>query len=146
MALREVGGVERTLFTLDWIEKPEERRRATRELNKGEAQNALKRAIFFHGTGRIRDHGIQAQGYRASALNLVAGAIVLWNTTYLEAALRHLERQGKQIQPELLQHLSPLGWQHVNLTGDYLWTDTSIAAETLRPLRQKIGVSDGQNA
>ena len=39
LALREIGRVERTLFTLDWIEKPEERRRATRELNKGEAQN-----------------------------------------------------------------------------------------------------------
>lgn len=146
LALREVGRVERTLFTLDWIEKPEERRRATRELNKGEAQNALKRAIFFHRTGRIRDHGIQAQGHRASALNLVAGAIVLWNTTYMEAVLLHLERHGKQIQPELLQHLSPLGWQHINLTGDYLWTDASTTGGTLRPLRQKIGVSDAQNA
>lgn len=141
MALREVGRVERTLFTLDWIEKPEERRRATRELNKGEAQNALKRAIFFHRTGRIRDHGIQAQGHRASALNLVAGAIVLWNTTYLEAALCHLVRQGKKIEPEFLQHLSPLGWQHINLTGDYLWTDVGTATGTLRPLRQKIGLT-----
>lgn len=136
LALREVGRVERTLFTLDWIEKPEERRRATRELNKGEAQNALKRAIFFHRTGRIRDHGLQAQGHRASALNLVAGAIILWNTTYLEAAMRHLERQGMQVPPEFLQHLSPLGWQHINLTGDYLWTDADIA-EALRPLREK---------
>ena len=146
LALREVGRVERTLFTLDWIEKPEERRRATRELNKGEAQNALKRAIFFHRTGRIRDHGIQAQGHRASALNLVAGAIVLWNTTYMEAVLRHLERQGKQIQPEFLQHLSPLGWQHINLTGDYLWTDSGTTPGALRPLRQKIKSSDAQSA
>jgi TnpA family transposase len=61
LALREIGRVERTLFTLDWIERPEERRQATRELNKGEAQNALKRAIFFHRTGRIRDHGLQAR-------------------------------------------------------------------------------------
>lgn len=34
LALREIGRVERTLFTLDWIERPEERRQATRELNK----------------------------------------------------------------------------------------------------------------
>ena len=34
LALREIGRVERTLFMLDRIEKPEERRRATRELNK----------------------------------------------------------------------------------------------------------------
>ncbi|MEO7468508.1 MAG: Tn3 family transposase [Sphingobium limneticum] len=146
LALREIGRVERTLFTLDWIEKPEERRRATRELNKGEAQNALKRAIFFHRTGRIRDHGLQAQGHRASALNLVAGAVVLWNTTYLEAVLRHMEKQGKKIPAEFLQHLSPLGWQHINLTGDYLWTDHDITTGTLRPLRQKIGVTVPQKA
>jgi len=64
----------------------------------------------------------------------------------MEAVLHHLERHGKQIQPELLQHLSPLGWQHINLTGDYLWTDASTTGGTLRPLRQKIGVSDAQNA
>ena len=77
LALREIGRFERTLFTLDWIEPPEQRCRATRELNKGEAENALKHAIFFHRVGRIRDHALQAQSHRASALNLVAGAIVL---------------------------------------------------------------------
>ena len=83
--LREIGRVKRTLFTLDWIESPEQRRRATREPNKGKAENALKRAIFFHRIGRIRDTGLPAQSHRASALNLVASAIVLWNTTYRQA-------------------------------------------------------------
>ena len=62
LALCEIDRVERTLFTLDWIERPEERRQATLGLNKGEAQNALRRMIFFRCTGRIRDHGLQAQG------------------------------------------------------------------------------------
>lgn len=144
LALREIGRVERTLFTLDWIESPDERRRATRELNKGEAENALKRAIFFHRTGRLRDHGLQAQSHRASALNLVAGAIVLWNTTYLEAAMRHLERQGRPVPADMLQHLSPLGWQHINLTGDYLWTEPVDKAGQLRPLRQVLTPRDAR--
>jgi TnpA family transposase len=142
LALREIGRVERTLFTLDWIESPDERRRATRELNKGEAENALKRAVFFHRTGRLRDHGLQAQSHRASALNLVASAIVLWNTTYLEAAMRHLERQGRSVPTDMLQHLSPLGWQHINLTGDYLWTEPADKAGQLRPLRQVLTPPD----
>ena len=41
LALREIGRIERTLFTLDWLENPELRRQATAELNKGEARNAL---------------------------------------------------------------------------------------------------------
>ncbi|AYO75682.1 hypothetical protein EBF16_01450 (plasmid) [Sphingobium yanoikuyae] len=36
----------------------------------------------------------------------------------------------------MLQHLSPLGWQHINLTGDYLWTDPDAPSSALRPLRQ----------
>ena len=136
LALREIGRVERTLFTLDWIEQPEQRRRATRELNKGEAENALKRAIFFHRIGRIRDHSLQRQSHRASALNLVAGAIVLWNTTYLEAARQHLALSGRTVPDELLKHASPLSWQHINLTGDYFWTDSSTTESGLRPLRQ----------
>ena len=30
----------------------------------------------------------------------------------------------------------PVGWQHINLTGDYLWdTDASIGPDGFRPLR-----------
>lgn len=37
LALREVGRIERTLYTLDWLEQPQLRRQATAELNKGES-------------------------------------------------------------------------------------------------------------
>ncbi len=145
LALREVGRVERTLFTLDWIEHPDERRRATRELNKGEAENALERAIFSHRAGRLRDRGLRAQSHRAGALNPMAGAIVLWNTAYLEAAMGHLERQGRSMPADMLQHLSPLGWQHINPTGDYLWTQPTTEAGQLRPLRQVLSPADPRN-
>lgn len=54
-ALREIGRLERTLFTLDWISDPALRRRTNARLNKGEARNALARAVFFHRLGEIRD-------------------------------------------------------------------------------------------
>lgn len=136
LALREIGRVERTLFTLDWIDDPEQRRRATRELNKGEAENALKRAIFFHRIGRIRDRSIDSQGHRASGLNLVTAAIVLWNTTYLQLAIDALIARGEAPSPALLPHLSPLGWQHINLTGDYVWAEQpAIEHRPLKALR-----------
>jgi hypothetical protein len=39
------------------------------------------------------------------------------------------------VRLDLLRHLSPLGWQHINLTGDYLWTDLAVPSEALQPLR-----------
>ena len=55
LSLRELGKLERTLFTLDWLHDPELRRRGHVGLNKGEQQNALRRAVFFNRLGEIRD-------------------------------------------------------------------------------------------
>ena len=61
---------------------------------------------------------------------------MLFRSTYLQAARMHLANLGRPVPPDLLQHLSPLGWQHINLTGDYLWTDLDAPSTALRPLRQ----------
>ena len=118
-ALRELGKLERTLFLLDWIQDPDLRRTVTAGLNKGEARNALARAVFFNRLGEIRDRSFEQQRYRASGLNLLTAAIVLWNTVYLDRAITTLNQEGNATDPELLRFLSPLGWEHINLTGDY---------------------------
>jgi TnpA family transposase len=136
MALRELGRIERTLFTLDWLQNVELRRRVQVGLNKGEAKNALARAVFFNRLGELRDRSFENQRYRASGLNLVVAAIVLWNTFYLERAIQALRARGRTIDDNLLQHLSPLGWEHINLTGDYKWQKSNLVASgRFRPLR-----------
>ena len=70
--------------------------------------------------------------------NLLVTAIILWNTRYLERAVTAL-RQIENVPSHLLAHLSPLGWEHVNLTGDYVWDVQQRASENpggLRALRQ----------
>ena len=47
-------------------------------------------------------------------------AINVWNTAYLGRAVDTMRAEGKDIPDELLAHLSPLGWEHIGLTGDYL--------------------------
>ena len=106
-------------------------------LNKGEAKNAWARAVFFHRLGEMRDRTFENQRYRASGLNLVVAAIILWNTVYLERAIHLLQQKGRSISDELLVHLSPLGWEHINLTGDYIWhANRRVAKGSFRPLRQ----------
>lgn len=78
VALRELGRIERTLFIVDWLQNVELRRRVHAGLNKGEARNAMARAVFFNRLGEIRDRSFEQQRYRASGLNLVTAAIVLW--------------------------------------------------------------------
>ncbi|MCP4899413.1 MAG: Tn3 family transposase [bacterium] len=136
VALRELGRIERTLFALDWMQNVELRRRVQSGLNKGEAKNALARAVFLNRLGEIRDRSFENQRYRASGLNLVVAAIILWNTVYLEQAIQALRNSGQDIDEKLLPHLSPLGWENINLTGDYIWQQNKqVERGKFRPLR-----------
>jgi TnpA family transposase len=58
-ALRALGRIERTLFTLQWLSCPELGQRSHAGLNKGEASNSLRRAVFFHRQGEIRDRTLR---------------------------------------------------------------------------------------
>lgn len=120
LAMREVGRIERTLFILDWMQDPTLRARVQSGLNKGESRNALARAVFFNRLGEVRDRSFENQSYRASGLNLVVAAIILWNTVYMEKAIATV-REQYDVPDEFLTFLSPLGWEHINLTGDYVW-------------------------
>ena len=112
------------------------RRRVNAGLNKGEARNALAHAVFFYRLGELRDRAFEQQRYRASGLNLVTAAIVLWNTVYLERAARALQHRDSAWDESLLRYLSPLGWEHINLTGDYVWRqDRTRSPGKFRPLR-----------
>jgi len=136
VTLRELGRIERSLFMLQYIRDPALRRRISAGLAKGEARNALARAVFFHRLGEIRDRSYENQRYRASGLNLVTAAIVLWNTVYLERAVAAL-RAVQPIDDDLLRHAAPLGWNHIALTGDYSWhANKRVAKGGFRPLRR----------
>ncbi len=127
-ALREIGRIERTLFTLRWLQDPDLRQRVTAGLNKGEARNALARAVFFNRLGESRDRSYEDQMNRAGRLAHLTAAIALWNAAHLPAAVEELRSRGENIPDEVLGHLSPLGWEHITLTGTYRWDLTATSA------------------
>jgi TnpA family transposase len=135
-ALREMGRIEKTIFILDYISNEALRRRIQRGLNKGEAMNGLARALFFGKRGELRERGLQDQLQRASALNIIINAISVWNTVYLTEAINLLKEKG-DLREDLLKHISPLGWEHINFLGEYTFDMKKIASlNSLRPLIQ----------
>ena len=133
VALRELGRLDRSLYMLRWLLDLDLRRRAQAGLNKGEARNALARAVFFCQLGELRDRTFENQAYRASGLNLVVAAVILWNTRYLQLAAEDLG-----IGADTMKHVAPLGWEHLSLTGDYVWDTGDLHGPgQLRPLRTK---------
>ena len=140
LALRELGRVRHTLHTLRWLSDPDVPRRTLVGLNKGESRNALAEAVFSQRQGEVQDRSFEAQNQRASGLNLLVALITAWNTVYLTQAVDALRAEGHSLPDELLQHVSPLKWEHIGLTGDYSWRTQEVPeAGTFRPLRKPSG-------
>lgn len=47
---------------------------------------------------------------------------MLWNSRHLGEAVTALRRHGYDVPRQLLAHVWPLAWDHINLTGDYTWS------------------------
>ena len=63
---------------------------------------------------------------------------MLWNTVYLDRTITTLNKDENTTDPDLLRFLSPLGWEHINLTGDYTWPRANhIKPGKYRPLRRQ---------
>jgi TnpA family transposase len=134
LALQELGRIERTLFMLDWLESSQLRQRCQAGLNKSEQRHVLAQVICTFKQGRIADRGQEAQQFRASGLNLVIAAIVYWNSTYIADAVAHLRAQGQAASAAMLAHTSPLIWEHIGFSGDFLWDRADATAKRRRPL------------
>ena len=135
-AIRKAAGfplVSRFHITLDWLESPQLRRRCHAGLNKSEQRHYLAQEICTFNQGRIAERGVEAQQFRASGLNLVIAVIVYWNSTYIADALAHL-RTKEGVDDALLSHTTPLTWEHIGFSGDFLWERAAAAASQRRPL------------
>lgn len=121
VALREIGRIERTLFIIDWLLDTDMQRRAQIGLNKGEAHHALKNALRIGRQGEIRDRTTEGQHFRMAGLNLLTAIIIYWNTKQLGFAVAARQKAGLDTPAYLLSHISPLGWAHIILTGEYRW-------------------------
>ena len=119
-------GQDRTLRGMASVEcaidgSPYGQRRANTGLNKGKAHHALKNALRIGRQGEIRDRSSEGQHYRMAGLNLLAAIVIYWNTAHLGEAVGQRKHAGLTVEPELLAHISPLGWAHILLTGEYRW-------------------------
>ena len=65
--------------------------------------------------------------------------IVLWNTSYMEAALNQLRADGFEVRDEDVARLSPLLHEHINMLGRYSFSvPDAVAKGELRPLRNPV--------
>jgi TnpA family transposase len=136
-ALIEYGRLVRTVFLLRYLADPELRRRIHRQLNKGESLHALRWRIFFAFEGHVRRRHHHEQTEQALCLTLVANAVVVFNTLYLQDVLDALRSEGHPVTDETAAHLSPALLDHINPYGGYTFdVERELRRGARRPLRQ----------
>ena len=134
-AIIEVGRINKTIYLLNYIDDEDYRRRILTQLNRGEGRHAVARAICHGQRGEIRKRYREGQEDQLGALGLVTNSAVLWNTIYMESALKHLQQQNIEFNEEDIGRLSPLVHKHINMLGHYSFSlSNSIGQGELRSL------------
>ena len=134
----QLGRLLRTVFLSDYFVNDAFRRELLRVLNRGEAVNALKRAIY---TGRVagyqakREDEMQAV---ADALSLLANIVMAWNTAQMQAVIdrwnnrRRVARgQLQGIPNELIGRIAPTRIEGINLRGVFRFPIERFADQIL---------------
>jgi len=135
-AIAEIGRIDKTIHTLNYIDDETRRRSTLQQLNLGEGRHSLARDVFHGKRGELHQRYREGQEDQLSALGLVVNMIVLWNTIYMDAVLDQLRAEGYPVLPEDEARLSPFGHEHINMLGRYSFAvPEAVARGELRPLR-----------
>jgi hypothetical protein len=85
----------------------------------GLAEKIVSRKSFFFNRLEFLAYDPALSGIRP--LNLPTAIVIHWNTLHLGQAAAKRKQEGQSTPADLLAHISPLGWAHILLTGEYRW-------------------------
>ena len=125
-ALWEYDNIIKSLYFLDYFDSLPLRRNVQRALNRGESYHKLRRAISHANFGKLRFKTEQEQNIWGECSRLLANCIIYYNASILSNMLAYREVRGKD--SDVLKHISPVAWQHINLYGRY---NFNISSESI---------------
>jgi TnpA family transposase len=139
----QLGKLLRTAFLADYFVKTPFRQELRRVLNRGEAVNALKRAIY---TGRIspaqakRPDEMQAV---ADGLSLLANTVMAWNTMQMQAIVNRWANRRQVIEADIMAKIAPTRLSGINLRGVFRFPVERYAADLMPSLAPSISAAVG---
>ncbi len=113
----QLGKLLRTAFLADYFVNAGFRRELRRVLNRGEAVNALKRAVYTGRVGPAQARRADEMQAVADALSLLANIVMAWNTHQMQAVLDRWANRRQIVPPELIGRIAPTRLEGINLRG-----------------------------
>ena len=127
----QLGKLLRTAFLADYFVNAGFRRELRRVLNRGEAVNALKRAIYTGRVGSAQARRTDEMQAVADALSLLANIVMAWNTAQMQAVLDRWANRRQIVPPELTGRIAPTRLEGINLRGVFRFPLERYAGQIL---------------
>lgn len=125
-ALKELGKVLRTLFLLKYMDDSSLRKRIDDQLDKIESAHRFARAVFYANNGEIQFASKEEQQVTDACKRFIQNAIICWNYLYLTQLVVKTESQNRSTILEIIARSSPVSWQHINLQGEFDFSDDAL--------------------
>ena len=119
---------------------PHKRKRTRKGLLKVEQIHQLARDITYGNRGRLKGKTLEEITSSGNCTTLIMAAIIYWQILEIDAVLCHWDLAEDGINPALLPHISPIGWDNIVLYGQYA-LDRSLVARHPRHGRE-LGVEN----
>jgi TnpA family transposase len=126
-ALKEFGKIPKSDFILRFIDDVELRQAIEKQLNKGESANKFSKAISFGNNHDFLYGEKVEQEIAEGCRRLIKNAIICWNYLYLSQKIAQEEDiKHRQELLAAVQNGSVVSWRHINLHGEYDFSDEKL--------------------
>lgn len=126
-ALKAFGQIIKSIYILTYIDDMELRQAVEKQLNKMESANKFEKAVFYGNNQEFQQEIKEEQLIAEGCKRLIANAIILWN--YLYISQKYEDAPSEEEQNTLISRLkqgSIVTWQHINLHGEFDFSDENM--------------------
>ncbi|MCA9472255.1 MAG: Tn3 family transposase [Nitrospirales bacterium] len=126
-ALKAFGQILKSLFLLRYLDDVELRQRITQQLNKVEQSHRFARALSVGHPRELLSVDKEGQEIEEGCRRLIKNAVTCWNYVYLaKRLLGTADPTHQHLLVQAIRHGSPISWQHINLLGEYDFSDKRL--------------------
>jgi len=125
-ALAHYGRIFKTLHVPSYVDDEPYRREIKGMRNLQEGRHDLARTMFHGRKGELRHGYRDGMEDQLGALGLILNTITLWNTVYLDHAIKQLRADGYPVLDADVARLSPYMRRHINFHGHYSFAPTNL--------------------
>ncbi len=106
-------------YVLNCINNKTLRQFVQQALNCGEAYHQLRKAIASINGNQFRGGNDYLVEQWNDCARLIANCIIYYNSALLSSLAEKFEADNNQQTIDMLTHLSPVAWRHIQLAGHY---------------------------